>query len=61
MAIKFVEYTKTQRANSTVTGYSLYVNSIHRCICESIREITNELKRYSASNDIEIYQVLSRR
>ena len=60
MAIKFIEYTKEQRKSTRVTGYSLYVNSSHRCICDSVHQIMNEVKHYSHWNDIEIYQILSR-
>ena len=59
--IKYVQYTKEQRRNSKVTGYSLYVNSNHCCTYESLHDIKSELSRYQESNDIEIYQVLQRR
>ena len=61
MAIRFINYTKEQRSNCDVTGYSLYVESNYICVCDRMIDITNEAKRYPPCNDIEIYQVLKRR
>ena len=60
MGIKFIEYSRLQRANCRVTGYSLYVNSSHRCIRDSVHEIVSEAKQYSYWSDIEIYPILRR-
>ena len=61
MPIRYVKYTKEQRRNTKVTGYSLYVNSSHCSVFDSIHEITKEAKKFAAFNDVEIYQILGRR
>ena len=61
MAIRYISYTKEQRSSTDVTGYSLYVNGIHLCVCESMHAIKREAYRYSLHNDIEIYPILKRR
>jgi hypothetical protein len=60
MAIKYIQYTKQQRSNTKVTGYTIYVNEVLRYICESMHEASKEAKSYSRLNDIEIYQILAR-
>jgi len=61
MSIKFIRYTKQQKLNMAVSGYSLYVNGCYCSIHESIISINNEVEQYPTYNDIEIYPVLKRR
>ena len=57
--IKYVEYTKEQRKSGRVTGYTIYVNSTLRCICQSLYEATAEARTYSSLSEIEIYSILA--
>ena len=61
MAIKLIQYTKSQRQNMRVSGFSLYVNGNYCCMSDTIYSISNEASRYPIYNDIEIYPVLMRR
>ena len=60
MGIKFIKYSRSQRASCRVIGYSLYVNSSHRTIRDSMHEIMREAHHYSYWSDIEIYPILAR-
>lgn len=59
MAITYIQYTKSQRVNTKVSGYSMYVNSNHYAIEDSMHEIQKIADRFS-SQDVEIYQILSK-
>ncbi len=61
MAIKLIKYTKAQKQNMAVSGYSLYVNGCYCCMYETLTSVNSEVSRYPIYNDIEIYPVLKRR
>ena len=59
MAIKYIQYSKQQRVNTKVSGYSMYVNANHYSIHSSLHELQKLAQRFE-SQDIEIYQVLAK-
>jgi len=59
MAIKYIQYSKSQRANTKVSGYSMYINSNHYSMNNSLQEIQREAQRFE-SQDVEIFQVLAK-
>ncbi len=59
MAIKYIQYTKQQRINTKVSGYSMYVNSNHYSMNDSLYELQKVAQRFE-SQDVEIYQVLAK-
>jgi len=61
MAITYIIYTKEQRSNCDVSGYSIYINGSYTCMFESMPRAKDEAYRYSPCNDVEIYPVLKRR
>lgn len=58
MPLKYINYPKAIRANSKVTGYSLYINHNHSGVFENMYQASREAKKYSHSNNVEIYPVL---
>ncbi len=61
MAITFIEYTKQQRRNMAVSGYSIYINGSFLSMYETFSSANSVAVRYPNYNDIEIYPVLTRR
>ena len=59
MAIKYIQYTKEQRVNTKVSGYSMYVNSNHYSMSNSLFQLQKVAQRFE-SQDVEIYQVLAK-
>ena len=59
MAIKYIQYTKQQRVNTKVSGYSMYVNSNHYSMNNSLFKLQEVAQKFE-SQDVEIYQVLAK-
>jgi len=61
MSIKFIRYTKQQKLNMAISGYSLYVNGNYCTIHNTFDSVSAEANRYSRFNEVEIYPMLRRR